>query len=499
MKSSKKLISLVLGISMLMPAICACTEETPVADTPDTTIAESTAQTTEEIVETEPVDKRLLVEDGLPDKKFDGQTFTMYLRGGPDAYQPTDFVAEESSGDILANAVYERNRDIMERFDIKFKYNYDTSNNTTFATTAMLSIQANEDVNDILGLHGSFCFNYAAQGILIDWNKHMTHNDLTKPWWDADFRGNMTIADKLYGMTGSISHNSIGGTFCILFNKDILKKANLDFPYEAVRNGTWTFDKFRELCSSVTIDLNGDGVYKPENDQFGLYSGGWRFPISAFYMGGDRVYSSTKEGLTLTVYNEQTVSIIDKLMAFYQEPSAFIDGYHGSGSALFREGRALFWGDSMKTLQSVRDYEMDIGMLPYPKFDDTVSRYYSLVDAGENVFAVPVTASRLEMISIITEALAAEGYKKVVPAFYEIGLKAKYARDAETAEMLEIITDSRWFDFGYYNAETNRTLAYIGRSVLFNKLEFTSYCKSVTTQMKASLDKLYENFTKNES
>ena len=51
--------------------------------------------------------------------------------------------------------------------------------------------------------------------------------------------------------------------------------------------------------------------------------------------------------------------------------------------------------------------------------------------------------------NIITEALAAEGYKKVIPAFYEMGLNAKYDRDMETSEMLEIISGSRWFDFGY--------------------------------------------------
>jgi hypothetical protein len=201
MRKSKKWLGLILGISMILPAVSACSGDTADPGSPDTTAPESTAVTTEAVPETEPVDPRLLIEDGLPEKKFDGQNFTLYLRGGPDIYQPDDFVAEESSGDILVNAVYERNRDIAERFDINFQYNYDTSNNTGYGTTAFLSMRANEDVNDILALHGSYCFYYASIGMILDWNQHMTYNDLAKPWWDADFRNNMTIAGKLYGMT----------------------------------------------------------------------------------------------------------------------------------------------------------------------------------------------------------------------------------------------------------------------------------------------------------
>lgn len=497
MRSSKKWLGLILGISMILPGVSACSRDTADPVSPDTTTPESTAVTTEAVPETEPVDPRLLIEDGLPEKKFDGQNFTLYLRGGPDIYQPDDFVAEESSGDILVNAVYERNRDVSERFDINFQYNFDTSNNTGYATTAFLSIRANEDVNDIMGLHGSYCFYYASAGLILDWNQNMMYNDLSKPWWDADFKNNMTIAGKLYGMTGSISHNSIGSTFCMLFNKEILKNANLDYPYDAVRDGSWTYDKFHSLCTAATVDLNGDGVFKPEDDQFGVYSGGWRFPVSIFYMGGDRIYTYDDEnGLTMTIYNERTVSITDDLKEFYKEPSVIIEGYHGSGSSLFKEGRVLFWGDSMKTLQNVRDYDLDIGIVPYPKYDESLTRYYSLVDAGANVFTVPVTAQRLEMISIITEALAAEGYKKVVPAFYEVGLKAKYARDTDTAEMLEIITDSRWFDVGYYEADVNRTLSYIGRSILFDNIEFSSFCKSTSSGMQKSLEKMIAKFVK---
>lgn len=37
------------------------------------------------------------------------------------------------------------------------------------------------------------------------------------------------------------------------------------------------------------------------------------------------------------------------------------------------------------------------------------------------------------------EALSAEGYKQIFPAYYEIALKVKYAQDDESVQMIEIV------------------------------------------------------------
>jgi hypothetical protein len=62
---------------------------------------------------------------------------------------------------------------------------------------------------------------------------------------------------------------------------------------------------------------------------------------------------------------------------------------------------------------------------------------------------VPITVKDVENVSIILEALNAETWKQVVPAYYETSLKVKFSRDTESAEMLDLLMDSRVFDFGY--------------------------------------------------
>ena len=61
-----------------------------------------------------------------------------------------------------------------------------------------------------------------------------------------------------------------------------------------------------------------------------------------------------------------------------------------------------------------------------------------MADGAHGTMMVPITISDPERTSIIIEALNAETYKQVVPAYYDTALKNRYSRDAESAEMQSI-------------------------------------------------------------
>lgn len=458
---------------------------------------ETTNTGTESAVDTETVVTENALPDNLPDMDFGGATYTMYLRRDKN-YTPDDFMAEEGSGDIVEDAVYRRNLTISERFNVQFAYNLDETGMTTSNTPGIIALRAGEHANDILALHGAHCFEYAKEGLLLDWFEMMSYNDLTQPWWDQDFRINTAIGGRLFSMTGSLSHFSIGGTFCMFFNKDILNRFDIDYPYQDVLDGTWTFDKYYSMSRAVVQDLNGNSVIEPEYDQYGLYTDAWRYPIAAFYMAGDKIITLDGDGVpTITVYSEQTEKIMESLLSYYKEPGVYITGKSGEyPENIFREGRALFIGTYTKDLAKYRDMDAEIGVIPYPKFDESTDRYYSLVDAGENVFAVPITATtaNLDMISIVTEALAYEGYYSVLPTFYETALKTKYARDNESEEMLSIIASTRYFDYGYYDTGCTKGLAYIGLTMVDQSKNFASYYESNRTPSEKMLKKALEAY-----
>ena len=65
--------------------------------------------------------------------------------------------------------------------------------------------------------------------------------------------------------------------------------------------------------------------------------------------------------------------------------------------------------------------------------------------------AVPKTLSEedYEFFGIITEALSAESWKTAHPAYYDVALKVKGARDEQSVRMLDLVMNSRVYDFGY--------------------------------------------------
>ena len=110
----------------------------------------------------------------------------------------------------------------------------------------------------------------------------------------------------------------------------------------------------------------------------------------------------------------------------------------------------MFLDGNIKTLDRMRDMKSDFGIIPWPKFDESDEKYYTNVDAGCNLIGVPVSVSDPDRVSVILEALCAEGGKSVMPQYYEVALQTKYSRDDESVQMLDIIRDGRVFDIGYF-------------------------------------------------
>ena len=66
-----------------------------------------------------------------------------------------------------------------------------------------------------------------------------------------------------------------------------------------------------------------------------------------------------------------------------------------------------------------------------------------------HIYCIPIDVKDVGQNSIITEALAAESYRTLLPSYYEIILKTKYAKDAETSQMIDIVYNTASFDFAY--------------------------------------------------
>ena len=436
-----KRLSLLLCTLLLAGTAVACAEDT-VNPSPETQVT-----TADLSVETE-FDPFA----ALPEMDYEGYDFHLLIR--PVERWIKDMIVEDLEGDIVDDAVYERNSRVSEEFNITFSYK--PSSNANRETDAITSILADEDAYDLVMAHGRAAFDYANQKYLLDWNKSLPYINLDAPWWDQDARKSLSINNKLFVMTGDISYCTMGAANLMLFNKVLFEDYNLEFPYQMVQDGKWTYETWETIARTGAVDLNGDNRYTEKEDQFGYVTIKWVGPMQAFATSGLRVLEKDPDDLPyLALNSEKTVFVFNRFFDMLDSDASYVAtagvSYEGSFIQIFNEGRALFIDMNMQDVITLRGMDADFGIIPWPKYDENAD-YCTNVDGGTSMCVVPLTATDPDRTSVIMEALAAIGYDKVIPAYFEVALQGKASRDNESAEMLNIIKTARIYDLGYFNA-----------------------------------------------
>ena len=452
MKNKKLLLWLLIG-AMLAPTLVACGggESSSENKTAETTAANASV-TEAETTAFNPF-------EGIPEGDFKGYDVRMLIRPYEDWI--ADMYVEEATGEVLNDAVFERNSLVGERYNVSFSYSPSSSSN--YETDAVNTILAGDDAYDIIVPHMRAGHVYANQNLVLDWNTKLPNVRLDKEWWSQDCVSSFSINHKLYVMLGDISWCALGSANCMIFNKAMFKDRGLTAPYADAAAGTWTWDKWAALTIGAGKDVNGDGKMDIEKDEFGYVTQKWLGPIQVFTSSGLRVCDKDKNDIPyLSYYSEKTVEVFNKFFDILLSNDAFCDmgstSYTAGYLKAFIEERALFADMNMVNVRAMREMDADFGVIPWPKWQES-DEYMTNVDGGTNVFVIPITMKDPEMLSTVLEALAAVGYDKVIPAFYEVTLKGKGSRDSESEAMLDIVRDSRILDLGYNNTSLGGTFA----------------------------------------
>ena len=436
MKQSKMyILACVLVIVCLV--MIACSNNNNVNDSANTgNVAETT---------TEAIDPRLLIDDELPEDDFEGYTFRVLT------YSTTKYEVEEEDGDIINDAVFARNRNVEDRYNIHIVA-VTAPGIAELTTTARNSILANEDAYDIMVPHSITSVpTFITEHLLLDWNE-LPYVNFEKPWWNESIIKSTNIFGKQLIASGSYNL-SVAPAFCLLVNKNYIDNYNLEDIYDVVKDYRWTIDYMSEVTKNMTVDLNGDGVYDGQ-DQFGFTLNNDNNTLNFMYGFNHHSVLIGDDGYPVpNMNNEKVQTMVEKLYSLvFDDNKTFLTTYAlqtSDGYPMFRDGRVFIAAAGTDGGISFRDAEFDFGFIPFPMWDEAQQGYYTHIDAWQGVLAIPVTINDPEMISIIVEALSARSYKYLVPAYYDNALGIKYARDVETVEMLDIIYGGILYDFGY--------------------------------------------------
>lgn len=480
----KKITTNLLLVALLL-SMASC------GSTPDAT-KETTAPVTTDTVEAEDT----TIRSSLPALDYNGDSFTVFVEdyGG---YVGVEFYVEDINGEIVNDAVYNRNQTVSEQLNVALDWvglTHTWETREEYLTKLRSSVLAATSEFDIATGIGYFMPSFVSEGLLTDLSS-LPYLDIEKPWWSKSYMDNAAVDGRYYAATGDISLGMIKYMMCVFENMEFADKLGVESLYDVVRAGDWTLDKMKALTSDVYSDLNGNGKYDRE-DQYGLlfhnpnhFTGFLEpFDVTIVEFQGDDAVLAYGNAHNIDVV-EKLVDLISDNEGIYFDPT----GNHETvDDSIFRDGNVLLTTGWLCNTDTYRDLEYDYGVLPYPKYDETYTEYKTTVLNNHSVVAIPVDAKDPERSAGILEALAYESWKSVTPAYFEVALKAKYARDDDTAQMFDLIRDGISFDFGYIYTASLDGINDMFKNTIVSKKPWASTFAASEKALTTKLDALVE-------
>lgn len=379
---------------------------------------------------------------------YDGQKFTILTT----KHNEWEHVVEEATGEIVNDAIYNRNLAVETLLDIDIEYivslgNWDERNE--YCTLIRSDVMSDTKAYDLItGV--TVCVMPLTLERMFLHADELEYVNIENPWWVSGMMEDIALDGKLYGLLGDACVNLYTDLAVFYFNKTLLDEYQLENPYDLVRSGSWTIDKLSEMVQNVSHDLNGDSELTAEDDQFGMM--GFKTVNRSLMTGAEIQTIPIVDGMpTVVDLSERFVSLYDKLYKLCVENDGYITvpGDYTKNSTHFANGQTLFIDNWLRAVDLFRDMEDDFGIIPFPKLDAEQQEYHTQIGTSTSMLFVPITAKDAALTSKVAEAMSYYGWKDVVPAYYEVALKEKYTRDEDVKEMLDIIRNSAHMSFTF--------------------------------------------------
>jgi len=478
-----RIVSAIMVLAMLL-SFAACVK------TPDP--AETTAPADTTAAPDESTAPEVDLSDSLPAETFDGEEILIWT-GGYDQY----FASYEETTDVVYESVHERNNAVQDRFDVVLKYMYtpeDAGRAWGDYKVMSQSIRAGDEIDLVAG-GVSYIVPWALEGAYLNMAEN-EYLDFSRPWWADYVNDTIEINERLYAVSGWFDFGTIVRSSAMFFNTEMAADHDVGDIYQIVRDGKWTYDKLAEISEKVSDDVNNDGVYDGA-DRYGFASkkDTWNWQI---YTCGYKFVQHNEDGTyTMTGLSDDIVDAFETVRPIIRGDKNWYRSYytHNDGIGFNADRKAECFQKfgskeilfllleisyaSSEELRNIGTY----GIIPVPKFSEEQEFYGT--PCGPNASAVPTTTGDARITSIILEALNAETYRTVRPAYYEVAMSYKYVNDPESAEMMDYVFEKIYCDFVYTWMDSG-----LGRDLLQTVNEtdnIASHIESLETSCNAKI------------
>ena len=493
MRKLTKILICILAFCLMLPLMASCNEKKPGGMEYQTPPPEETEQTTpsegndgdntgdgtggDGVEETTPPEEV----DVLPEKiDMNGYTYRAYVRKyaggdnideqmqhGNNRFYCIDFWVEEDEReqDAISYAVYNRNSKIEAEYNCKIRQVSSNGSQIEHLTSAY----ANGDGYDLTIITAKPAAQAATRNLLRN-IKDMKHVDLSNSSFDQNSINELSVADKLYFLSGdmNVSTLEIAGLSVVNmeFYSDLVDsivdifEGDVDYAniYKIVTAKKWTMDTMMQIATMANIDMDtGDGSdlsVITKGDTIGyhqyFYSTLWYF-----YASGGRITTKNEEGipeLALQTESNQTLAnyIYDHLNHVIAAPwiphanSATLNSNFLTGQVLFMDC-ALF----EVRMEIYPNSEFEYGILPCPLYEEG-GDYHSVAyfNNWAHLWAIPSMTANEEYAERMLQVMAVYSSLKdsTMHAYYDRTVYLNAAPDNGSRQVMDVIRQSIVYD-----------------------------------------------------
>ena len=165
---------------------------------------------------------------------------------------------------------------------------------------------------------------------------------------------------------------------------------------------------------------------------------------------GIETTSKNADGSLNFLINQTNSAFIERSQAIYALLNESVGITGDSKAGHFTECNMLFNVCTLNDLRGANYREMadDYAVIPTHKYNAAQTEYRIAMHDNNHMIGLPYTNTKIEASTATLELMAYLSYYNVFPEYLNEALKYKYSRDEETAEMIQLIYDGVYTDFG---------------------------------------------------
>ena len=478
MKTTSKLLCLILAIMMMLPMIASCDlfgkkdEDTPATTTATTTASGDNNQPGDDTNNDNNTAARDEVYNmtGLEDKSFDGVRFTVGYSFGGGTYisewipKPVNPRADELEDNIVAEASFKRDQRFETLTGARLVYNGFATNPNVYSGAYSESVNfITLNTGNLLKNFDMLMFGATTAGklipekILLDMNEYdnLIHHD--KDYYTSTLNKQLTIGGRQFAAAGYYTTGNLRGSQAICVNNTLLtNQAGTDLKqelYEVALDKEWTFEKMLSYdFAFATGTIRGD-----ETDKYTFVTGQYGVENLYYVMGGTHAVKNAQDLPVVSINSAENQALLQKIQDYTSSKYVMVARESGHGK-YFSQEQAIFEMSMLGAYGSVRNAKgIDEILMPSPTENEGDDYISYLPTWNANYSGIPVQVENPETSAYLYEMYMALSYNYIYPAFFEKTMKLTYAQNANEAKIYDIIASTLTLDlaavYGWVNAQ----------------------------------------------